>query len=143
MGEQLKDDKEDLFRHIHPEQYDKCNDPTSQAFLPTKKDADRLSVDRASLTTAETSLKLFRKNGGTADEVYALTVGQFRANGIPCVGDPIEGNGKLPNQAHAYADFGEYGSGQKRNKARRLKEAAIARGKVYPLLDECESDSEA
>lgn len=129
---QLKDDAEELFRHVHPNHCDEGN-PTSQAFVPTSKDGGKLSVDRSEMTTAEKSLRLFRRNGGAADSVYALTVGEFRELEIPCVGNPTQGNGgRLPNPAHAYADFRKHRRNVRRTKAKRLKEMAIARGRIYP-----------
>ena len=86
-----------------------------------------MSLDRSSITTAEQSHKRFIENGNRSIAVFSLTVEEFRQHDILCVGDPIE-----DNPAHAYADFREYPSENKRKKiGKRLKRLAMARGQCY------------
>jgi hypothetical protein len=50
MSEVLTDDGELLYRQVHPS-FVRDGRPTSQAFRPTPKDENKLSVARGSLTT--------------------------------------------------------------------------------------------
>ena len=86
-----------------------------------------MSLDRSSLTTAEQSHKRFIENGNDSVAVFSLTVEEFRQHDILCMSDPIE-----DNPAHAYADFREYPSENKKRKVgKRLKRLAMARGQCY------------
>jgi hypothetical protein len=135
----LDDEQEVLFRQIHPSfmQGDEVSSipfaPTSQAFAPTAKDGGYLSVDRSSKTSAAESFKLFNGNGSSSAAVYGLTVGEFSVESISCVDDPIEASdGRAANLAHAVADYTPHAAGQQKNKAKRLKQKAIVRGRLHP-----------
>ncbi len=135
----LSDDDEILFRQIHPSfmQGDDLSSqpflPTSQAFAPTPKDDDKLSLDRSSLTTPSDSYYLFKRNGHSSTAVYGLSVGEFKGEDIACQADPIEEtNEQEANPAHALADYSKHKQNQQKNKAKRLKQRAIARGKLHP-----------
>lgn len=135
----LDDEQEVLFRQIHPSFLQGAElssipfAPTSQAFCPTPKDDGFLSVDRASKTSAVESFKLFNANGNSSVAVYGVTVGEFKSEAIPCIDDPLEASkDQAANPAHALADYTHHTSGQQKNKAKRLKQKAINRGRLYP-----------
>jgi hypothetical protein len=131
MVDKLSDLGEILFRQIHPS-FVHLGDPSSQAFAPTPKDSNKLSVDRSALTTSADSYSLFTANGHTSAAVYGLTVGEFGAEDLACHADPLAGSERLrANPAHAYADYSPFTGGQQKNKAKRLKQKALARGILY------------
>ncbi len=132
MTIELSDDDEVLFRQVHPG-FMQGDAPSSQSFMPTPKDDNKLSVDRSALTTAKDSYRLFTGNGFESTAVYGLTVGEFRGQDIPCIEDPLEASdGKAANPAHALADYEAHPPSRQKTKAKRLKQKALARGRLYP-----------
>jgi hypothetical protein len=124
MADQLKNEAEVLFRQVHPS-FIYGDEPSSQPFQPTPKDDDRLSVDRSSLTTAADAYFLYTSTGRESAAVYGLE--------LPCISDPLEATEREPaNPAHAYADYSAHGVSQQKNKAKRLKQKALARGRLHP-----------
>lgn len=132
MAIELSDDEEVLFRQVHPS-FMQGDAPSSQSFMPTPKDNNKLSVDRSALTTAKDSYGLYTGNGFESAAVYGLTVGEFRGQDIPCIGDPLDASdGKAANPAHALADYEAHAPSRQKTKAKRLKQKALARGRLYP-----------
>ena len=132
MTIELSDDEEVLFRQVHP-RFMQDNAPSSQSFMPTPKDNNKLSVDRSALTTAKDSHGLYTGNGLESAAVYGLTVGEFRGQDIPCIEDPLDASdGKAANPAHALADYEAHTPRRQKTKAKRLKQMALARGRLYP-----------
>ena len=128
----MTDEAEILFRQIHPS-FIQGDEPSSQVFQPTTKDDHKLSVDRSSLTTAADANALFTSSGRLSVAVYGLSVGEFRIEHLPCASDPLDATGEEPaNPAHAYADYSAHGVNQQKIKAKRLKQQALARGRIYP-----------
>ncbi|MEE8627255.1 hypothetical protein [Methylobacterium ajmalii] len=132
MSGQLPTADEVLLRQIHPSFFDK-GEPSSQPFCPTPKDENKLSVDRSSLTTAQSSFELHTVAKGLASAaVYGLTVDEFQQQSIGCISDPIAATESTPeNLAHAYADYNPHKPSAQKNIAKRLKQAAIKRGCLY------------
>ena len=129
---ELSDDDEVLFRQVHPG-FMQGDTPSSQSFMPTSKDDNKLSVDRSSLTTAKDSYQLFTGNGFESRAVYGVTVGEFREQDIPCIGDPLDSsNGQAANPAHALADYRAHTPSRQKIKAKRLKQKALVRGRLFP-----------
>ena len=127
MGEILTDKDELLFRQV-PKEWYQNGTLLSLAFRPLpRKDEGRLSGDRESLTTAESSFIRFKESGGNTVAVFGLTVQEFDDHKIPCFGDPVP-----DNPSHAYADFSAHSKGQIKKKSQRLRDLAVARGKIYP-----------
>ncbi len=98
QGDQLADE-EWLLRRVYraDKRYlDRNGRPTSRAFAPRPKDEGRLSVDIRRLTNFaaavqnETKFQLFQFS---ADIPHQL--------GLRCLYDPIVGNGRPENMAHA------------------------------------------
>jgi hypothetical protein len=140
MRERLTGLGEVLFRQIHPS-FIQDGVPSSQAFLPSAKDMDRLSVDRSSLTTAEAAHALYTAAGHASAAVYGLTVEEFGAEAIHCYADPLPGSAPVaPNQAHALADYSPYGVNQRKPKAKRLKQRAVERGNLLPATHQKSGD---
>lgn len=132
MAIELSDGDEVLFRQVHPN-FMQGDLPSSQSFMPTSKDNNMLSVDRSSLTTAKESCELFRGNGFDSGAVYGVTVGEFREQGIPCIGEPLDAtDGQAANPAHAFADYTAHAPSLQKTKAKRLKQKALLRGRLYP-----------
>lgn len=130
----LKLDKpeEVLFRQIHPNWIDD-GVPASIGFVPSEKDQDKLSVDRSSITDAESSHALYTSQGYKSDAVYGVAVGEFEEQGINCFSDPIKGNDNtIENLAHAYADYSAHTPSQQKKRAQLIKRKALARGQLYP-----------
>ena len=132
-GARIVDDDEMLFRQIHPVLY-LAGTIASSAFLPTIADKGQLSVDRSSLTTPAASHNLYVGNGRDSVAVYGVSVGQCGAESIPCHPDPLPATGGLrANPAHAYADFnGIVSLKDQKKKAQRLRDKALARGRLHP-----------
>ena len=133
MQKQLSDEKELLFRQIHPDLLD-GDVPASSNFKPKPSDENMLSVDRASLTTAAKSFDLYIGNGRKSAAVYALSVGEFATEKISCRENPIPASeAQAENSAHTVADFSNHVRSQQDKIAKRLKQRAIARGRQHPL----------
>jgi len=132
MSKKLTDQKELLFRQVHPDLLD-GGIPASSIFKPKKSDHDKLSVDRASLTTAANAFDLYTSNGLKSVAVYALAVEEFEAEKIACFEDPVPGSDfAKANPAHAIADFTPHNSSQRDKIARRLRQKAVDRGRQHP-----------
>lgn len=128
MKTSLTEMAELLFRQIHPN-FIQNGQIGSPAFCPTPKDDNKLSVDRSSMTTPQASRQLFVSNGGKSQGVYALSVEEFQQENLTCQADPIEAeDNKLANPAHAIADYSAHSQKEQKNKAKRLKLKAMARG---------------
>lgn len=133
MSDKLANGGEVLFRQVHPS-FIHDGEPSSQPFLPTAKDDGKLSVDRSTLTSAEASHALFTRNGHRSAAVYGLTVSEFGSEQLDCFPDPLEAaEGQFPNPAHAHADYSPHPVNQHKVKAKRLKQKAVTRGRLYPV----------
>ena len=133
MREDLTDNVEVLFRQVHPSFIEQNGEPSSAPFRPSDKDDNELSVDRSSMTTPSASFALYKSNGFASDAVYGLSVEEFQAVQIPCKSDPIaQSSTQSANPAHAIADFSAHGTNKQKTIAKRLKIAAINRGKLHP-----------
>lgn len=131
MDIELTDISEVLFRQIHPSSIHD-GEPSSDRFRPSQRDSNRLSVDRSSLTSAEDAHRLYTSSGRKSAAVYGLTVGEFKAETIPCKEAPILNHARLPdNSAHSLADYSAHEKRGQKILALRLKQLAIARGCLF------------
>jgi hypothetical protein len=129
---ELENDSEILFRQIHPS-FIQDGLISSQPFYPTSKDDDKLSVDRESMTTPAAAFALFIAKGRNSAAVYGLSVGEFGQEKLDCYADPVEASDCTEaNPAHAVVDYGAHTTSERKNKAKRLKIKAIARGVLHP-----------
>ena len=127
MGEILTDEDELLFRQV-PKEWCQNGNLLSLAFRPLpRKDEGRLSGDRESLTTAESSFIRFKESGGNTEAVYGLRIHEYSDHNVPCYGDPLP-----DNPSHAYADFSAFGESKTKKTSQRLRDIAVTRGKIYP-----------
>lgn len=132
MSNKLEDSSEVLFRQIHPN-FMEGGEPASDRFRPSERDKNMLSVDRSSRTTAAQSHALYTGNGLASAAVYGLSVGEFGAEAIECIEDPIEASeGAAANYAHALANYSPHTLKDQKLKAKRLKRVAVARGRLHP-----------
>ena len=122
-----------MFRQVHPILF-QAGTVASSAFMPTEDDQGHLPVGRGSLTTPRASFDLYRENGRQSAAVFGIGVGEFTAEGIPCLPDPLPATENLKaNPAHAFADYNEVGTNQRKKKAQRPRTVALRRGLLHPL----------
>ena len=132
MGAKLTNGEEVMFRQIHPDLV-QDGEPSSSNFRPKEADEDKLSVDRGALTTASAAFDLYTGNGHTSVAVYGISVADFQTHGISCEEDPLPAiQGLRANPAHALASFVGFGGSKQKTLAKRIKQAAIARGVLHP-----------
>lgn len=132
MGKPLTDAAEVLFRQIHPN-FLHNGEPASDRFKPYPNDSGMMSVDRASLTTAAASHRLYTSNGFQSAAVFGVSVEEFGAENVPCRDDPLAATeSTLANPAHALADYNSHDDKKQKNISKRLKRKAVARGQLHP-----------
>lgn len=110
--------------------------PNSVAFGPTPKDKDGLSVDDASLVSAEGSWRHFtEKLGLQSVGTWAVSMGEVEeAADLLVAASPkiVPEDPAKNNPAHCDIDFSKVSSkGQKKRKAQHLAMRATARGCLY------------
>jgi hypothetical protein len=110
--------------------------PSSQAFGPTPKDEDKLSVDDASLVSAEGSWRHFTEKLGLASVgTWAVSMGEVEEAGelvVTASQKVVPEDPTKNNPAHCDVDFSKVSSkGQKKKKAQHLAMRATARGRLY------------
>ncbi len=126
--EKIYDQDEIQFRQINPG-WTEEDGPSRLAFIPTKKDWSKLSMDRSATTTAKASFDDFKALGLNSDGVYGLTPKEFSEMPCPieCFESPLENN---PH--HSHAEFEGLSKSQKKAKSQDLRRKAMARGKLHP-----------
>jgi len=97
-------------------------EPTSQAFQPTSKDENLLSVDNADRIDARQAHERFI---GISIGVRAVSCAECSELGLPVIEDA------KPNPEHCSIDFDGLSNSVSRNKARLLRAYAAARGWLY------------
>lgn len=110
--------------------------PSSQAFGPTPKDEEQLSVDDAGKVSAERSWRHFTVNLGLQSAgTWGISKAEVdEAGDLVLAASPIvdEEEPSKSNPAHCHIDFSRVSSkGQKKKKAQRLAMKATARGCLY------------
>lgn len=114
--------EEELFRNIHPLDYDNGR-INSSAFNPSEAHDYMLSVDRASLSKPSECYERHVKNQLQSIGVFCVLKKDFSEESIPTRPDPIK-----ENPAHSLADFNSHGLNQRKKKARRLANKALGYG---------------
>ena len=111
-----------LHRQVHPRFVDSQGITTSQAFRPTLKDSNRLSVYDGSLITAEDAWKHY------TDELKLRSIGVLSVTVAQCRGLelPVDSDAETFSE-HALIDFRGLSRKQIERKANALKAAANAR----------------
>jgi hypothetical protein len=126
-----------LYRQVHPT-HAPAGNPSSQAFNPTPKDKEKLSVDDAGLVTAEESWNHFTKNlGFQSAGTWAVSFEEIHASGdLELMRNPIADPEDVlkNNPAHCLIDFSKVTSkGHKKRQAQELAIKASARGCQFSL----------
>ncbi len=111
-----------LYRSVHPEEFDNGR-VSSSAFNPSEEHDYKLSLDRATMTSAKDAFLRQVVAGRKSVGIFGVHCADFSVESIPCLPDPIPGN-----DSHAVADFGSHGTNARRKKARRLAEIATKHG---------------
>ncbi|MGW6258513.1 hypothetical protein [Streptomyces sp. NPDC055085] len=106
---------------------------SSQAFVPTEKDAGELSVNQASLVSAEAAFDHYTRTlEFPSAGVYSLTVGEVAEVPLSVVDDNAVEDGETRPPGHAFVDFKPITSGKRAKKiAALLRDRSEARGWVY------------
>lgn len=124
-----------FYRQVNPT-WKKAGVPSSQAFGPTPKDEDKLSVDDAEKISAEGSWNYFtEKLGLQSDGTWAVSLGEIaEAGDLVIAASPkiVPGDASMNNPAHCDIDFsGVTSKGQKKKRAQHLAIKATARGCLF------------
>lgn len=128
MTNKLRDLDELMFRQIHPSFY-QLGKPASDRFRPGPKDGGMLSVDQSSKTSAEAAHALYTSSGRKSAAVFAVSVGEFRKEGLSCYPDPLLSTDTQPaNPSHALVNYSEVTGLNWKNVSKILCKAAIRRG---------------
>lgn len=113
-----------LLRQINPA-FIQQGRVTSQAFRPTPKDRQELSVYDGDLITPEGAWRHFTDGGFRSVGVLAVTVGECRTEGLAARPSPEQ----FPE--HAVIDFGDFTGSQAEKRGKRLKDLAWSRGWLH------------
>lgn len=124
----IDDPLEVQFRQINPSWLEN-GEPSRLAFVPTRKDDGKLSLDRSVSTSPKASFDDFCSLGLSSSGVFGLTPGEFEEGPAPvcCFESPLENN---PH--HSHADFSQLTNGEKKARSQLLRRKAVARGKLHP-----------
>ena len=116
-----------LLRQIHPS-FVQNGKVTSQAFLPTPKDENKLSVYDGDQITCEESWKHYTNELKLlSDGTQIILYSECTEKDLTVIPDPVA----FPE--HVLIDFTGLSSGQKRSKAKFLRNAAEQRGWCYEV----------
>lgn len=117
-----------LLRQINPS-FIQAGRITSQAFRPTPKDENMLSVYDGDQITAEAAWKHFTNEPHCRSAgVMAVTQGQCVAMALGVIADGV------PFPEHASIDYSTFAKGEIEKKAKVLKGHAQARGWLFQSL---------
>ncbi|MEN9578601.1 MAG: hypothetical protein RJA70_1610, partial [Pseudomonadota bacterium] len=98
---------------------------TSQAFKPTPKDGNELSVYNGDLISAERAWDHFTGQGMKSVGVIGVSVGEAETCGVCARPDPG------PFREHAVIDFTSLGSNQIEKSAKKMRGLAETRGWLF------------
>jgi hypothetical protein len=102
---------------------------TSQAFKPTPKDDNMLSVYNDEKYSAEASYDHFKQQGYESAGVLSLLIKECHTEGLSVTED------NEPFDGHSYIDFTSLGNSAIDKKAKKLKKYALDRGWQHgPIL---------
>lgn len=117
-----------LLRQVHPSQLLDDGRPDSSAFS-AKPSHNYLLSTRREAVTAE---RAFREWCETNESVgtYGVSVGEAESQGLAAFDDSEEAGQPL---GHASIDFRGRSNGQVKQAGRKLRDAAAARGRLFPI----------
>lgn len=114
-----------LLRQIHPS-FVQDGRVSSQAFRPTPKDEQRLSVDNGDRIQADASWKRFVSHPNCSSMgVMAVSHAECEAQCLPVIEDGD------PYPEHCSIDFSAFGTGAIERKAKQLSRQARERGWLF------------
>lgn len=114
-----------LIRQIHPS-FIQEGRVTSQAFRPTPKDQEKLSVYDGDMMDAKSAWKHYTETlGHTSVGALGVTVSECESLDLTAAPDPE------PFREHVLIDFSMHGRKQIETRAKKLKSHAESRGRLY------------
>ncbi len=130
------DEDEILLRQVHPAWIQEGR-ITSQAFRPTLKDQNKLSVNRDSKTSPEDAYRLYTEERKLSSSgVWGVSVGEIREIGdLHIQQDPL--NTPVNDPSHCLIDFSEIPSkGRVVSISSKLSDKARLRGCLFSLAQQ-------
>lgn len=126
----LIDVEEVLLRQVHPDQMQASGIPDSSAFMAKQPHNYLLSTRRESVGArrAYEDWTEVHDSAGT----YGMSVGEIQAQQLSAFDDSADEG--MP-EGHASVDFRGVSDGQSKKRARRLRDAAVTRGRLYPAAE--------
>lgn len=127
----LEDPDEVLLRQVLALQLDQnTGEPTSQSFKPGSNDGRLLSTRRES-AGAQACFEAWANRPGAKEcaGTWGVSVGECSSAELQCWDDSHDPQN--PPQ-HASIDFRDISNGEVSRRARKLKDAAVRRGRLYP-----------
>lgn len=123
----LTDVNEVLLRQVHPDQLQANGVPDSSAFMAKQPHNFLLSTRREAVGAqrAYEDWTAEHKSVGT----YGVSVGEIHGQQLTAFDDSADDG--MP-EGHASVDFRGVSDGQAKKRARKLRDAAVARGRMYP-----------
>ncbi len=116
-----------LFRQVHPIWLDGGR-PTSQAFRPTPKDNNILSVYLGCLLSAEQAYVHYTENlRFLSAGVWGLSYAEVEQENLTHRHLPVD-----QNPAHGGIDFSGHSKNQQEKISKKLKAKAVIRGRCFP-----------
>jgi hypothetical protein len=123
----LTDSDELLHRQVHPS-FLRDGRPTSQAFGPTPKDDDGLSVSRNARASAQEAYRRHTEQRGLKSAgVWSVMVSECNKLELDAYEDALP-----DDDAHSLVNFRGLSKGISEKKAKQLAEIARQRGRLFP-----------
>lgn len=116
---------ERLLRNLHPQDFDNGR-INSTTFNPSESHDFRLSLDKASVSSAEQTYTRHIGLGLSSVAVCGVHVSDFTLQSVSCYDDPLP-----DNPAHVLADYSPFGTSARKRIARRLADRAMTYGLDY------------
>ena len=129
-SEELTDEDEVLLRQVHPALIDEQTGIMSTAFVPTMKDAGRLSTLRESVG-AEQAYVRWVTLGLLSAGTWGVAVREAKQQALVCIDD--SGESQTPRD-HASIVFEGLSKGESKRAGRLLKDAASSRGCLHDSM---------
>jgi hypothetical protein len=124
--------EETLMRQVHPDQVQANGVPDSSAFMAKQPHNYLLSTRREHIGAQQAyeDWIVDHESVGT----YGILVADIMDESLTAFDDSTDPN--MPD-GHASVDFRGVSDGQARKRARRLRDKAVGRGRLYPADDAC------
>lgn len=123
----LTDEAEVLLRQVHPDQVQENGVPDSSAFM-AKAPHNFLLSTRREAVGARRAYEDWTETHAS-DGTYGISVGEIGQVALSAFDDSADEG--MP-EGHASVDFTDVPDSQARKRARKLRDAAVQRGRLYP-----------